>query len=272
MLGPVVNALVVVACALAGCFLVKGIPERFEEILKKAIALAVIYVGIKGALDNQRTLLLIMSMVLGALIGELCNIDRQMNRLGRWVEGKLGFKPEEAAGNPAAAGASAERSKALPAGKSPIPKGRAGSFSRGFVSASILFCTGSMAIVGSMQSGLLGNHEILFAKSILDGAISIVFGASMGIGVVFSALPVLFYQGAIALASMAIKDLLTPEIIREMSAVGSLLVAAIGFNFLNAAEGGAAAESGVREIRVANLIPAIFIPWVYIGVEGLFKG
>jgi uncharacterized membrane protein YqgA involved in biofilm formation len=135
-----------------------------------------------------------------------------------------------------------------------------GTFSKGFVSASILFCTGSMAIVGSMQSGLLGNHETLFAKSILDGSISVVFAASMGIGVVFSALPVLIYQGAIALASMAIKDLISPDIIREMSAVGNLLVAAIGFNFL-----------GVKEIRVANLIPAIFIPWVYMGLEKLLQ-
>ncbi|MDR1374028.1 MAG: DUF554 domain-containing protein, partial [Treponema sp.] len=263
MLGPVVNALVVVVCALAGCFLIRGIPKRFEEMLKKAIALAVIYVGIKGFLDNQRTLLLIMSMVLGALIGEFCNIDRQMSRLGRWIEGKLGFKAVEDAGSsgrtasPAQA-AAAKKTKMLPAGKTK-------NFSRGFVSASILFCTGSMAIVGSMQSGLLGNHEILFAKSVLDGSISIVFGASMGIGVAFSALPVLFYQGAIALASMAIKDLLTPEIVREMSAVGSLLVAAIGFNFLHSAEG----AEGVKEIRVANLIPAIFIPWIYIGIEGL---
>ncbi|MDR2021562.1 MAG: DUF554 domain-containing protein [Treponema sp.] len=257
MLGPVVNALVVVACALAGCFLVRGIPERFEEIVKKAIALAVIYVGIKGALDNQRTLLLIMSMVIGALIGEFCNIDRQMNRLGRWVEGKLGFGPAEKAGN--SGGAVSPVRPGVAAGKTK-------SFSRGFVSASILFCSGSMAIVGSMQSGLLGNYEILFAKSVLDGSMSIVFGASMGIGVAFSALTVLFYQGAIALVSMAIKDMLTPEIIREMSAVGSLLIAAVGFNFLNAAEDGS-----VREIRVANLIPAVFIPWIYIGVEGLFK-
>jgi uncharacterized membrane protein YqgA involved in biofilm formation len=226
MLGPVVNAVVIVVCALAGSFLIRGIPERFEEILKKAIGLSIIYVGIRGALDNERVLLLIMSMVGGAILGELINIDKQMNRFGAWAEKKLGMS--------------------------------GGSFSKGFVSASILFCTGSMAIVGSMQSGLLGNHETLFAKSILDGSISVVFAASMGIGVIFSALPVLLYQGAIALASMAIKDLLSPDIIREMSAVGNLLVAAIGFNFL-----------GVKEIRVANLIPAIFIPWVYIGIEKL---
>ena len=235
MLGPVVNAVVIVICSLVGIFLVRGIPSRFEEIIKKAIGLSVIYVGIKGALDNQRVLLLIMSMVAGAAVGELINIDALMNRLGMWAERRLGGGK---------AGADDKRS-----------------FSKGFVSASILYCSGSMAIVGSMQSGLTGNHEILFAKSILDGAISIVFGASMGIGVTFSALPVLIYQGGIALAAIAVRNLLTPDIIREMSAVGSLLIAAIGFNFL-----------GVKEIKVANFIPAIFIPLLYMSIEGLVKG
>jgi uncharacterized membrane protein YqgA involved in biofilm formation len=225
MLGPVVNGLAIVVCALAGCFIIRGIPERFEELIKKAIGLSIIFVGIKGALDNQRVLLLIMSMVGGAVIGELINLDRLMNRFGIWAEARLGMQ--------------------------------GGTFSKGFVSASILFCTGSMAIVGSMQSGLMGNHETLFAKSILDGSISLIFGASMGIGVVFSALPVFIYQGSISLAASAIKDYLSPDIIREMAAVGSLLVAAIGYNFL-----------GVKEIRVANLIPAIFIPWVYLGIAG----
>ena len=233
MLGPLVNALVVIVCSLAGCFLVRGIPERFEELLKKAIGLSIIFVGIKGALDNQHILLLIMSMVAGAVIGECINIDTWMNRLGLWAERKLGM------------GGSAAADSRL-------------SFSRGFVSASIIFCTGSMAIVGSMQSGLQGNHETLFAKSILDGSISLVFGASMGIGVAFSALPVLLYEGAIVLASLAIRDWLTAEIIREMSAVGSLLIAGIGFNFL-----------GVKEIKVANLIPAIFIPWFWLAISPL---
>jgi uncharacterized membrane protein YqgA involved in biofilm formation len=178
-----------------------------------------------------------MSLVIGALVGELINIDRWMNRFGLWAEKKLGV----------------------------------GGFAKGFVTASILFCTGSMAIVGSMQSGLTGNHQTLFAKSILDGSISIVFGASLGIGVAFSALPVLVYQGGIALLSMVVKDLLTQEIITEMSAVGNLLVAAIGFNFvcLSGGEPSAGAPGpGSREIRVANLIPAIFIPWIYLGLQG----
>ena len=236
MLGPTVNAAAVILCSLIGCFLIKGIPSRFEEIIKKAIGLSIIFVGIRGALDNQRVLLLIMSMVAGAFIGELINIDGLMNRLGLWAERKLGMGED-----------------AAPKGSRPR-----GSLSKGFVSASILFCSGSMAIVGSMQSGLTGNHEILFAKTILDGAISVVFGASLGIGVAFSAIPVFVYQSGIVLAAMALRDFLTDDIIREMSAVGSLLVAAIGFNFL-----------GVKEIRVANLIPAIFIPWIYMALEAL---
>ena len=234
MLGPIVNALAIIICSLIGCFIIRGIPSRFEEILKKAIGLSIIFVGIKGAFENQRVLLLIMSLVIGSIIGELINLDALMKKLGLWAENKLGASKAE--GN---------ESK---------------SFSRGFVTASILFCSGSMAIVGSMQSGLVGNHEILFAKTILDGAISVVFGASMGIGVLFSAIPVFLYQAGIALAAMALKDFLTNDIIREMSAVGSLIVAAIGFNFLD-----------IKEIKVANFIPAIFIPLIYISLEGLFS-
>jgi uncharacterized membrane protein YqgA involved in biofilm formation len=245
MLGPLVNAAVIVVCAVIGSFLIRGIPDRFEEILKKAIGLSIVYVGIKGAMDSERMLLLIMSMVVGSVVGELFDIDKWMNRFGRWVEKKLGLSPAQA---PA---------PESPAGSSPGGTASKRNFSQGLVSASIIFCTGSMAIVGSLQSGLQGNHETLFAKSILDGSISIVFGASLGIGTAFSALPVLFYQGGIVLASQALRDYLTPEIIREMSAVGSLLIAGIGFNFLS-----------VKEIKVANLIPGIFFPWAYLALTG----
>ena len=255
MLGPAVNAIVVVVCSLAGCFLVKGIPSRFEEIIKKAIALAIIYVGIKGALDNQRVLLLILSMVGGAAIGELINIDLFMNKLGLWAEKRLGIRGKSENGNAGVSDGSIENETGASTGR----EGR--SFSKGFVTASILYCSGSMAIVGSIQSGLLGNHEILYAKSVLDGAISIVFGASLGIGVAFSAIPVFVYQSIIALGAMAAKNFLTQDIIREMSAVGNLLVAAIGFNFL-----------GIKEIKVANFIPAIFIPLIYMTIEKLVTG
>jgi uncharacterized membrane protein YqgA involved in biofilm formation len=229
MLGSTVDAAAIIICALAGSFLIRGIPSRFDEIIRKAIGISVFFIGIKGALDCQRVLLLILSMVGGAALGELIDIDALMNRMGRWAERRLGMAEVE---------------------------GR--SFSKAFVSTSILFCGGSMATVGSMQSGLMGNNEILFAKSILDGVASIIFGATMGIGVAFSAFPVFVYQAGISLASMALKDLLTDNIIREMSAVGSLVVSAIGLNFL-----------GVKEIKVANFIPAIFIPLILMSIEGL---
>jgi len=239
MLGTIVNALAIVIFSLIGTFVVKKIPDRFEEILKKASGLAVLFIGIKGALENENVLLLVLSLVTGAFIGELINIDKWMNKLGSWAEKKLKMD-----------------SASLKNGEGSIPEKKR-SFSKGFVSASILFCTGSMAIIGAMQGGLQGNHEVLFAKSVLDGTMSLIFSASMGIGVMFSAVCVFVYQGAIALASILIRDFLTMDMIREMSAAGSLLIAAIGFNFLNP-----------KEIKVANLIPAVFMPCVYYLITG----
>jgi uncharacterized membrane protein YqgA involved in biofilm formation len=227
MIGPIVNAVAIVVCALLGRYVLKGLPQSYEEIIKKAIGLSIVYIGISGAMENQRVMVLILSMVIGSALGEWIDIDRGMNNLGAWAEKKLGFQD--------------------------------GNFSKSFVSASILFCTGSMAIVGSMNSGLLGNHEMLFAKSILDGVISIVFASSMGMGVAFSAIPVLLYEGTITLGAGFMKAWMTPEIITEMSSVGSLLIAAIGFNFLM-----------TKQIKVANMVPAIFLPWLYIALETAF--
>lgn len=229
MLGPIVNAASIVLCALLGRFVLKGLPERYEDIIKKALGLSILYIGISGVLQNERVMVLIFSMVIGSALGEWIDIDKAMYRLGALAETKLGFQD--------------------------------GNFSKGFVNASILFCTGSMAIVGSMNSGLMGNHEMLFTKSILDGATSIVFASAMGIGVAFSAVPVLLYEGAIALGAGFVKGWMTPEIITEMSAVGSLLIAGIGFNFLL-----------VKQIKVANMVPAIFLPWLFIAIESAFGG
>jgi len=227
MLGPIVNAAAVVVCSLAGFFFIRNIPSRVEEIIKKATGLFIVYIGIKGALDNERVLLMLLSLMMGAVIGELINIDSLINRLGAWAE------------------------KLLNVGGGEKP------FARGFVSCTILYCTGSMVIIGSLQSGMTGDHSMLFIKSILDGVTSIVFAATMGIGVTFSAIPIFVCQGGIVMLSGVVKDYLSPEIILEMSAVGSLIVAAIGFNFL-----------GIKEIKVANFIPAVFIPLVYMLIEG----
>ena len=232
MLGPIVNAVVIVITSLFGLLLArtfgKSIPDRFQDTIMKALGLAVIYIGISGALESQESLVLILSVVLGAAVGEALNVDKGMNWLGHWAEHKLGFSD--------------------------------GRFTKGFVSATVIFCTGSMAIVGAMESGLMGDHEMLFAKSILDGTICIVFAYRMGIGVAFSAVPVLLYEGAIALISMGAAGFIADPIIVEMSAAGSLVVAAIGFNFLE-----------IKEIRVANLIPAVFMPWLIMSLMHLFS-
>jgi uncharacterized membrane protein YqgA involved in biofilm formation len=227
MLGPVVNAVVILVCGLAGCWFIRNIPGRFEEIIKKGLGVFLVYIGVKGAMENQNVLLLVVSITAGAAIGEAIDLDKWMNRLGKWTEEKLRIK--------------------------------GGVFAKGFVSASILFCTGSMAIVGSIQSGLLDSHETLFAKSVMDGIFSLIFAGSMGIGVVFSAVSVLVYQAGIALLARLIRDFLSPDIISEISATGSLLISAIGFNFL-----------GVPEIKVANLIPAVFVPVIYLSAAALF--
>jgi uncharacterized membrane protein YqgA involved in biofilm formation len=241
MLGTIVNAAAVLVCAFAGAFLVgRRIPGRFEGILKTSVGLALICMGVKGAIESRRAPLFIMSVAAGGLLGELIDIEGAMGRLGSGIEKKLNRR-KTAGGRTGGEQAAGEQT---------------GGFAHGFVSASILFCAGSMSIVGAIQGGLTGNHEILFAKSLMDGAFALIFGAAMGIGVALSALVILIYQGGIALAAMAFRDFLPADMIREVSAVGSLLLCAIGFNFL-----------GLKNIRAANLIPAMFIPCIYLALE-----
>jgi len=135
-----------------------------------------------------------------------------------------------------------------------------GSFSQGFVSASLLFCVGAMAIVGSLESGLTGNHQILFAKSVLDGVASVVLASSLGMGVAFSAASVLVYQGLITLAASSLQPFLSDAVIKEMSAVGGLLIVAIGFNMLD-----------LPRLKVGNMLPAIFIPFIYFAILPLLS-
>jgi uncharacterized membrane protein YqgA involved in biofilm formation len=230
MLGPLVNAIAVAFCALIGTFAAKKIPPRFREIVQKAVGLVVLYIGLKGSFDSKHTLLLILSLVIGGVIGEAINIDKAMNHFGDWMGRKI------------SRGALSSASK----------------FSQGFVQATLIFCVGSMAIVGSLQSGMQGDNNMLFAKSVIDGTTAIVLAAMFGLGVVFSCIPVFVYEGAIALIAMFAGNYLSAECITEMSAAGSLTIAAIGFNFL-----------GLPQIKVANLIPAIFVPLVYFGLKGL---
>lgn len=226
MFGTIVNVFAIIAGSLTGVALSGGIPKKYTDTIMEGIGLAVILIGLKGALKSDDLLLVIFSLVIGSIIGEFLKIEDRLERMGRWLETRF--------------------SKA------------GDGIAKGFVTASLIYCVGSMAIVGALESGLTGNHQTLFAKSVLDGVSAVVFASTFGIGVLFSAVPVLLYQGSITLTASLIKPLLTPVVVTQMSAVGGLLIVGIGLNLLE-----------IRKIKVGNMLPAIGIPLIYFMIRTL---
>lgn len=217
LLGNIVNAIAIIAGGFIGSIAKKGIPERFSSLLISSLGLFTMVLGIKFALNTEQMMVVVVSLVIGSFIGELINIEKKLNNIGERIEGRL--------------------------------KNYGGNFSQGFVTASLLFCVGSMAIMGSLQSGLAGNHETLYTKSFMDGIISIVFASTMGIGVMLSSVPVFIYQGIIVVLSSYIAPYLNEGIIREMTATGGVLLLGLSLNILD-----------IKKIKVGNMLPSIFIP------------
>jgi len=220
MLGTIVNTVAIIAGSLIGLLFKGSIPEKYGKTIMHAIGLAVILIGLKTALKTDDILIIIISLALGSVMGELLRIEDRLEQLGKGL-GRL-----------------------LPGDNDGVAKG--------FVTASLVYCVGAMAIVGALESGLSGNHQTLFAKSLLDGIGSILFASTLGIGVLFSALSVFFYQGAITMAASTLKPFLTPGVVAQMSAVGGLLILAIGINLLE-----------IKKLKIGNMLPAIFIPLIY---------
>ena len=220
MLGTIINTVAIIIGSLLGLVFRGGIPKKYNITIMQAISLAVILIGLKMALKTDAILLVIFSLVIGSLIGEFLKIEGRLESLGKRLETRFA-------------------------------KTGAG-ISRGFVVTSLIFCVGSMAIVGSLESGLTGNHQTLFAKSALDGISSIIFTSSLGIGVIFSSISVFIYQGLITASASLMKPFLITPVINQMSAVGGLLIIAIGFNLLE-----------IQKIKIGNMLPAIFIPLIY---------
>lgn len=229
MLGTIVNCITVLIGGSIGLLLRRGLPERLGDTVMKGLALCVLYIGISGALEGQNVLIAILSIALGGLIGALLKIEDRIEWLGDKLEKKF------------------------------AGKGGAGQFAHGFVSASLLFCVGSMTIVGALQSGLNGNHETLFAKSLIDGIAAIVLAASFGTGVLASAVFVLAYQGGITLLSSAVAPFLSEQVIAEMTCVGSLLIIGIALKMLD-----------IVKLKLADYIPAIFLPILFCPLFSLF--
>ena len=214
MKGTIVNAAAVVGGSLLGLLIKQGIPERYQKTVMQGLGLTTLIIGLQMSFKTQNILIVIFSLVLGALMGEAICIDRRLERFGDWITTKLGS--------------------------------RYGNVGEGFITASLIYCVGAMAIVGSIQDGLTGDASTLYAKSMLDGVSSIVFASTMGVGVALSSISILIYQGAITLLASQVSSIFSEAVVREMTAVGGALILAIGLMILD-----------IKKLNVANLLPAI---------------
>lgn len=218
MLGALVNAGAVFVGGLLGALLGRLLNKKIGDAVMAGLALAVIYIGYSGSLAGSHTLVAILSLVIGAVIGTLLRLEDRVRSLGARLE-KL------------------------------VSKGDSGDFAKGFVSASLLFCVGAMAITGPLDSGLRNNHTTQYVKALIDGIGAVIFASNLGFGVLFSAFCILIYQGGITLLAGLIAPYLSELVIGEMTSVGSLLVLALGLNMLN-----------VTKIKVMDYVPAVLLP------------
>lgn len=220
LLGTIVNGLCIIFGTLLGKFLNK-IPENIKGTVMTGVSLAVIILGVQMGLKSEQFLIVIFSLVIGAILGEWWNLDERLNKLGSWIERKVGSKTE-------------------------------GSIAKGFVTATLIFVIGAMAVIGALDSGLRQDHRVLYTKSILDGFTSLILATTLGIGVLFSAVPVMLYQGSIAIFATKIDKMIPTDLmdafIVEITSTGGIMILAIGLNLL-----------GVTTIRVANLLPGLMV-------------
>lgn len=228
LLGSFLNALFIVLGALLGR-LFKNIPESMQQTVMSIIGLVVAVLGIQMGITSSNFILIVVSLVIGTVIGEWLNLERKFNRFGEWVESLFGKKAQK------------------------------GTIAEGFVTATLIFVIGSMAIIGALDSGLRNDHNVLITKGIIDGFMSIILASTLGIGVLLSAVPVFLYQGAIALFADAISLYIPQEaldlFIKEMTATGGVMILAIGLNI-----------AGLTKIRVANLLPSIIVVGIVVAI------
>jgi uncharacterized membrane protein YqgA involved in biofilm formation len=214
MKGTLVNSVAILSGSIIGLLLKQKLSTKYQNTLMQGLALAVGLIGLQMALKTQNILIIILSVVIGGIIGEFIAIDKWLVKLGEWLTLRIGNKY--------------------------------GSIGEGFITGSLVFCVGAMAIVGSIQEGLTGDASILYVKSMLDAVASAVFASGMGIGVALASVSVLLYQGTITLLASSLSNIIAQGMITEMSAVGGLLILGISLLMLE-----------IKTIKVANLLPAI---------------
>jgi len=223
MLGTIVNVVAVIVGTTIGCLLRHAIPEKIQKVIMQAIGLGVVAIGLSSAILTENFVLFIVSLALGAVIGKGIGIENGLESLGDKLQKRFA--------------------------------GSGNTVAEGFVTATLIFCVGSMTILGSIQSGLTGNHELLFTKSILDGIVSVILASTLGWGVGLSAIIILLLQGGLTLAASLVAPFMTADVTRELSAVGGAIIIGIGINLLD-----------IKKIHVGDMLPAILIPPVYYAI------
>lgn len=236
LLGTLINALLIIAGALVGRIF-KNIPESMKSTVLSIIGLAVALLGIKMGFESDNFIILVISLVVGTVIGEWLDLDKQMNRLGQWVESLFSKKRTDI---------------------------NQINIAEGFVTASLIFVVGSMAVIGALDSGLRNDHNVLITKGLIDGFTSIILASTLGIGVLLSSIPVFVYQGLIALFAGAISSFIPDRALQmyitEMTAVGGVMIFAIGLNM-----------AGLTKIKAANLLPGIVVVGVMVAILYTFQ-
>lgn len=230
MIGTIVNTVAIALGGLIGLLIKRGVPKHVEDAVMSSLGIGILIVALNGVLSSMITvlpsgklsdrggLLLIISLAVGTLIGELLKIDDRLNLLGRMIETKL----------------------------------KVDGFAKGFISSSLIFCVGAMSIIGPLNDGLRGDSSVLFIKSALDGTTALILASTLGVGVLFSAIPVLLYQGTIAMLAGALTKAVSDDLLSMICMVGYAIVLCIGLNFI-----------GSSKIKTANIIPALLVPVVY---------
>lgn len=235
MPATLVNCTLILLGSLVGLLFRNRISDRFSAILMKALGLCVLGIGISSAIKTQNTLCVVVCMVVGTVMGEALRIEDRLDSLGDLLKAKL-VKENSGGGS---------------------------RFTEGFVTASVLFCVGAMAVTGAIEAGINHNYTILISKSVIDGITAISFAAAMGLGVAFSAIPILIYQGGLTLLAGVVGPYLSAAMLTEMSAVGGLIICGIALNML---------DLGKKRIKIGNMLPAIFLPLAYLPISSSLIG
>lgn len=220
MLGNILNVVAIIVGGLLGAFLKEGIKENHKDIIIGALGLSALVMGITSAIKTENLILMIISLIVGSLVGESLDIEHRMDGIGEKLSKALGKEDSD--------------------------------ISRGLVTSTLVFCIGAMAIMGPLEAGLNNDNSVLYVKAILDGITALIFASNLGIGVVFSVVPVFIYQSSITLLAFYIKDFISPDLVLELSAVGGVLIMAIGLNLLD-----------LKKMRVGNMLPSVLIPVLY---------